>query len=358
MKNTHNFLILIILILCCFQIAHTYEYFNIYFHDGTKSDAFYAIDVDSIKYSKYDHDNVEHHDWKVQEIWTAHGVYRYLLADIDSISFNEGIKHELPIGKKAMKILAIGNSFLDDPMVYFQTIAYQSGVERSKICVYSAIRNSYSLENWATVCQSDEDIKFHLRAGSKDLPLEINTSLQQMLAQDWDVVTVQQVSSLAQDPSKLSPYLPYLVNQIRTLCPNKNVVIAFQQVWSYWKDDDNLQTSTENWQSINEVTQLTLDYGIDLIIPTGTAIQNARRTALNDPQGLTRDGVHLSSGVGRYVAACTWVEALCAPVFGVSVVGCPTNVPEVPNGTPVTEENRLQCQQCAAAAVANPYQLQ
>ena len=102
-----------------------------------------------------------------------------------------------------------------------------------------------------------------------------------------------------------------------------------------------------------------------MIIPTGTAIQNARTTNLNTPHGLTRDGKHLAYGVGRYVAACTWFEALIAPVYGVSVVGNSTihdiDENEQNNSTyetaPVTNENRILCQQCAAAAVANPNQL-
>ncbi len=38
--------------------------------------------------------------------------------------------------------------------------------------------------------------------------------------------------------------------------------------------------------------------------PAGTAIQNLRKTTVGDT--LTRDGYHLSKGLGRYVAALTW----------------------------------------------------
>lgn len=368
MRTTHKILTMLGALMCCCQVAQAYEYFNIYFHDGTKSDAFYAIDVDSIKYSKYDLDNVEHNDWKVQEIWTTHGVYRYLLADIDSLSFTEGLKHELPTEKKSLKVLAIGNSFVDDPMAYFGTIVNLSGIDRSNLCFYSAVRSGSSLENWATSCKNGEIISIDRRAGQITMPLT-KAPLKELLAQEWDVVTVQQVSTLAQDSSSLSPCLPYLVNQIRELCPNKDVVIAFQQVWSYWRENDNLQSSIENWQRINEVAKLTYNYGIDMIIPTGTAIQNARATELNTAHGLTRDGQHLVYGVGRYVAACTWFEALIAPVYGVSVVGNTTTVPitnemqqiideqNYYDGVEVNDLNRTLCQQCAVSAINNPFQI-
>ena len=121
--------------------------------------------------------------------------------------------------------------------------------------------------------------------------------------------------------------------------------------------------SKKSWEKITEVVKTTPYYGIDMIIPTGTAIQNARSTNLNSPHGLTRDGKHLGFGVGLYVAACTWFEALIAPVFGVSVLGN-TSTHEITEWershskfetSAVTNQNRTLCQQCAVTAVATPY---
>ena len=47
---------------------------------------------------------------------------------------------------------------------------------------------------------------------------------------------------------------------------------------------------------------------IHTIIPDGTAIQNARSSFIGD--NLTREGYHLDLQIGRFVAACTWYEAL------------------------------------------------
>ena len=51
-----------------------------------------------------------------------------------------------------------------------------------------------------------------------------------------------------------------------------------------------------------------------MIIPSGTAIQNARTSVLGDT--FNRDGSHLNK-IGKYTAACTWYEALT----GASPVG-------------------------------------
>ena len=77
------------------------------------------------------------------------------------------------------------------------------------------------------------------------------------------------------------------------------------------------------------------------VIPSGTAIQNAR-LVLGDV--LTRDGFHLSFKHGRYIAACTWLEA----VLGVNPVGneyCPEGM--------TAEECRL-AQKAAHKAVKRP----
>lgn len=271
-------------------------------------------------------------------------------------------KHELPTGKKALKVLAIGNSFVDDPMAYFNDIVKASGIDASALCVYSAVKGGASLEYWAITCQTGDKVIINRCTGAMTMPIT-QAPLNQLLAQDWDVVTVQQLSDLSQKPESFNPSLSYLIGQIREQCPNKNVVIAWQQVWSYW--DGDLDKSISNWQNISEVAKLTFNYGIDMIIPTGTAIQNARMSSLNTPHGLLRDSKHLAYGVGRYVAACTWFEALIAPVYDVSVVGN-TAIHAITESeqaistyetTPVTEENRTLCQQCAAAAVANPIEI-
>ncbi len=80
---------LLILFEFVFQPVLAWDYFTIYFHDGSQSEKFYAVDVDSICYSKVGLDSIIHSDWQVQEIWAIDTVYRYYLIDIDSISFTK-----------------------------------------------------------------------------------------------------------------------------------------------------------------------------------------------------------------------------------------------------------------------------
>ena len=148
-------------------------------------------------------------------------------------------------------------------------------------------------------------------------------TLKELFAQNWDVVVFQQISTKSYDYATFNPYLTNLIFHVKEDCPNKQVLIAWQMTWSYWKDFSISRPKGEQgWQDIVDATkEMMHNVGIRIIIPTGTAIENARHSFLNTAYDLTDDGRHLCRGVGRYVAACTWFEALLKPVFDVSVVG-------------------------------------
>ena len=103
--------------------------------------------------------------------------------------------------------------------------------------------------------------------------------------------------------------------------------------------------------------------GIDIIVPAGTAIQNARHTSLQTPYDLTRDGTHLAFGTGCYVAAYTWFQSILAPIFNVSILGNKQlhaisekeQKESLYPPQPVTAENRTLCQLCAYYATLDFY---
>ena len=65
----------------------------------------------------------------------------------------------------------------------------------------------------------------------------------------------------------------------------------------------------EYYKDIAKLTrdQISKTEGLDIISPTGTAIQNARTASLGT---LTRDNYHLSLSTGRYTAGLTFFMAL------------------------------------------------
>ncbi|HMR83471.1 MAG TPA: DUF4886 domain-containing protein, partial [Niabella sp.] len=83
---------------------------------------------------------------------------------------------------------------------------------------------------------------------------------------------------------------------------------------------------------------------IDLIVPSGTAIQNGRTSFWGD--NFCRDGYHLNLNIGRYLAACTWYEA----IFKKSAIGNTYD----PNNFSFSQHERALAQDAAHKAILNP----
>lgn len=262
-----------------------------------------------------------------------------------------------------IKILAIGNSYTIDGVEYLDEIASASTIDMAKFAVYQCVKSSGSLTDWVDLYEADTTIWAERKAGLAQASVTSGT-LKQILSQEWDIVVLQQVSVDSIDYSTFNPSLRKLIGYIRENCTNQNVCIAWQLVWAYYSIYGNPPYGVDRYNAICKACkQMIADNGIDVVIPTGTAIQNARNTSLNTEHELTRDNSHLSYGVGRYVAACTWFCRLITPIFNVPILGNSAvhTVTEEEKSTStyetsdVTADNNLLCQKCAFYANINMF---
>ena len=288
--------------------------------------------------------------------------------EVESLTSAKYQNNPLPLWKDTLKVLAIGNSFTQDPTEYLGSIVTHSGIDKSKLCVYIAIQSNASLETWVDNYDDEATLNITRMAGDVKVGVEtsgkISGTLEQHLAHDWDVVVLQQVSTSSNDYSTFEPYLSKLVGYIREKCTNQKVSIAWQLTWSDKSDNSgSAPKDFAGWQSICETVQeMVVRNGINIVIPTGTAIQNARTTTTFGSHNgyMTRDGHHLAYGVGRYIAACTWFQTLIAPMFNVSIIGNTATI-DVSSQTSdydavsVTNENKGLCQRCAFDATIDMY---
>ena len=267
----------------------------------------------------------------------------------------------LPVGKESLRVLAIGNSYTTDGVMLLNELFTSCGITSQNCCVYAVTSGGASLEYWANMISNDSDIVAHRFAGSLNMGIR-NGTLKEILSCPWDVVVLQQYSGNALQYSTFNPYLRELIDAIRNNCTNPDVVIAWQMVWAYSTKEGTRPVGEERWKRICMATkQQMIEDGIDVVIPTGTAIQNGRCTSLCDIGELTTDNIHLNRGVGRYIAACTWFETLFAPVFGCSMYGCDAVYAITDDDIsvskyapiPVDASNNFLCQKCAYMAVRN-----
>lgn len=219
------------------------------------------------------------------------------------------------IGKaKTIKVLAIGNSFsVDAAEAYLDDIAKDAKV---KMIIGNCNLGGCSLERHWSNAAGDSALYAYRKIINGDSTLFFNQTLKQCLQEeDWDYITLQQVSYLSGIYDSFFPYITDLMNYISENNKNKKVKFALHQTWAYaansthsgfknYENDQFVMYSAVN----NTLKAVAKEIDIQLIIPSGTAIQNARSSVIGDH--LCRDGFHLSLGLGRYTAACVWFEVL------------------------------------------------
>ena len=266
-----------------------------------------------------------------------------------------------------LRVLCIGNSFSLDGSTLLPQLLVDAGVSTRKFQIYAAVYAGASLEYWDNMRASDAPLPYIYNMGGSLFKLEnkqwtLRTLLQN---QPWDVVVIQQASPQSNKPNSYQPYISRLNEYIHQECLNKQVRVAWQLTWSYPETATSGPIDEEGWREIAMIAnQKCHDAGISTIIPSGTAIQNARTTSLGqDSNALTRDGLHLTLGVGRYIAAMSWYESICRPIFGKSIIGTPVSkvIKDCDRGKEgfqeVTDENYSICQQCVKEAVSDPLHL-
>jgi len=253
-----------------------------------------------------------------------------------------------------VRVLVLGNSYSVDGTAYLDHLLRNASLNIYQIAVYNGVINGGGLQEWLDVYRSNRGVSLDRAAGRCYMKSE--GRLSEILRQEWDVVVVMQSSDKSYDWQTFEGRIGQMVEMVRSECSNPAVRLFYAIPWGHTATT----TPRELEGNIACARRLKEEYGFEMI-PVGIAVQNARNTRLCNEAYLTRDNWHLCHGVGRYVAACTWYEALLAAPSHVSVVGNPAVVElsgsERSNDTsiPVDASNRLLCQQCAYLAVRDTF---
>ena len=250
---------------------------------------------------------------------------------------------------KTIKILAIGNSFSVDALdQHFYDLAHAEGID---VIVGNMYIGGCTLQKHLNNALNDKPAYTYRKRGlDGEMVVTKDVSLAQALADEsWDYISFQQQSGRSGLYDTWVESLPKLIEYVKPKLP-KDVVMMIHQTWAYDQTSTHKNFINYNndqmvmYNAIMAAVKKISDYtGIKMVIPSGTAVQNARQTILKDT--ITRDGYHLHKVYGRYVAACTWFET----IFRKSVVGNPYK----PEG--MTDEQCLAAQKSAHLAVKQPY---
>ncbi len=216
---------------------------------------------------------------------------------------------------KSIKILAIGNSFSVDGLEHVYSIATNAGIQ--DVVLGNLVIGGCSLStHWNNARTDAPNYNYRKNSSGGWVDRKKSTMETGIQDEDWDVITIQQVSHCSGQPETYNSDLDNLVAYISSRKTNPNARLGWQMTWAYQADSKHSQFSKYDRDQLtmyNAIVKavsekIASNEAFDAIIPTATAIQNMRTSPVGDT--LTRDGFHLSQNLGRYIAGMTWVKAL------------------------------------------------
>lgn len=245
-----------------------------------------------------------------------------------------------------IKVLAIGNSFSEDGIQYIYDLAKAAN---KKIIIGNIYYAGCSLaQHWSFVKNELPVYIYQKNINGGFTYYFDSTLLKGLLDENWDLITFQQYSGGSGLINTYFPYLDSLFVYVKTKCRNPNAKFAMHQTWAYPNNSSNIaflnyfkDQKVMYKKIVTCVDSAACKEGIKIIIPSGTAIQNAR-TYWGD--NLNRDDLHLSIPLGRYIASCAWFET----IFDTTSVG------NIYKPKDVSADDALKAQEAAHNAIIRP----
>ena len=216
----------------------------------------------------------------------------------------------------AIRVLCIGNSFSWDAVE--QELVPLCDAKNVQVEIHNLYKGGCSLQQHAEFLLKDTAAYSHRICTNAEprIVKDTITLRQALMDGEYDYISLQQASHDSGIRSSYEPWLTMLIDTVRAYQPNAR--LCWMQTWAYSKDSKHgafpryHNNQQEMWDSIVACTptnsQLSTLHSPLILVPCGTAIQNARATKLGDT--LCRDGYHLNYTYGRYTAACVWYEIL------------------------------------------------
>jgi len=234
------------------------------------------------------------------------------------------------LGAEPLRLLGIGNSFTENMLQQLPFLLPERG--SGALDVAYLYRAGATMDNYCQMMKNDRrqcDLyEFDPECGEWNVTEGVLVDSVLTMKQ-WDVITLQQASSVSGLYNTIEPNLEVILDSIEHYQPQ--AMIAWHMTWSYSRNSKHPDFS------VYDFSQLKMDYAIeqttmelkedfadriDMIIPSQQLLKRLRQSELNDSLDLTRDGYHLSDFAAEAVSDLVY-EMLLAPRLGVSVIENP-----------------------------------
>ena len=255
-----------------------------------------------------------------------------------------------PARGDTLRILAIGNSFSQDAIE--QNLWELFHQEGKVVVVGNLYIGGCTLQRHFFNARNDTTDYLYRKVVDGVRTEYPHYTLERGLADEsWDVVSLQQASGVSGMFETFQPYLLELVRFVKARTRD-DVRLVWHQTWAYSADAPHPEFPNYGRDQLRMYKAILAagkramrESGIRTVIPSGTAIQNARGTFLGDR--MNRDGYHLELTYGRYTAACTWYEALTGRDVRQNAW----------HPASITSETAAACRAAAHASCRKPYRV-
>lgn len=220
--------------------------------------------------------------------------------------------------KTSIKLLSIGNSFSMDAQQYLWSILNSSGLY-DEIILGNLYIGGCSLQTHAT----NPTYAYQKRIVSNTPTSKGCNLIAGLLDEDWDYITMQQVSQDSGRPSTYYPYLDQVVDIVHNNRPKAK--LYWHMTWAYQQNSSHSGFAYYNNDQMTMYNAIVSTVQNDVlatgsvaeVLPSGTGIQNLRTSPLGDT--ITRDGYHLSYRIGCFAAGLVWCRVLsCVSIEGIT----------------------------------------
>lgn len=264
---------------------------------------------------------------------------------------------------KTLKILAITSSFGLNTTQLLYDIAKAEGA--TEVIVGRLYISGCTLEMHVGNAKTNANAYRYTKISSTDGVWKTieNVSLAQGLNDEaWDIIFTQQGAAQAGQPNTYGNYVEELMAYIKETKKTPTVGYVWNVLWAYQQDTDQTVYHTvfggdqmfmyqENLRAAKEkIVPLNM---FDRLIPSGTAIQNARTSYFGDT--LTKDTYHLNN-LGRAIAGYTLWSILTGKELTEVNLG-PVNSYDLPEMLELTDEDRQVIIESVNNAIKNPWEV-
>ena len=206
-----------------------------------------------------------------------------------------------------MKILSIGNSYSVDAQHYLYLLSREAKFPLTTGNLY--IGGCPLSRHYRNMQTNEAAYQYYFNGVGTNRSASLREGV---LADDWDVITLQQASYESQDYANYQPFLSELAAYVRRLAPKARLML--HQTWTCGASHERV--ARFGYGSASEMfSDIAASYakaaeaiGAAGIIPAGAALEEALRLGAETVHA--PDGIHASAGLGRLTLAETWLSYL------------------------------------------------